>query len=85
VIKRSKNRNTYVNVLTINVPMTGRLFFFAGKTYNGTFLGIFRGSKRSMPPRKIPRNAPLYVLPQTKKIISRAFKIRCALVLKRAV
>ncbi len=26
------------------------------------------GPKRSRPPRKIPRNAPLYVLPQTKKI-----------------
>jgi hypothetical protein len=38
------------------------------------------GSKRSRPPRKIPRNAPLYVLPQTKKIISRTFKIRGTLV-----
>jgi hypothetical protein len=26
-----------------------------------------KGSKRSRPPPKFPRNAPLYVLPQTKK------------------
>ncbi len=34
------------------------------------------GSKKSRPPQKIPRNAPLYVLPQTKKLLSRTFKIR---------
>jgi hypothetical protein len=33
-----------------------------------------------MPPRKTPRKVPLYVLPQTKKIISRTFKIRDTLV-----
>jgi hypothetical protein len=38
------------------------------------------GSKRLRPPRKTPRNAPLYVLPQTTKIISRTFKIRGTLV-----
>ncbi len=38
------------------------------------------GSKKSRPPQKIPRNYPLYVLPQTKKLISRTFKIRGTLV-----
>jgi hypothetical protein len=31
-------------------------------------------------PSKIPRNAPLYVMPQTKKMISWTFKIRGILV-----
>jgi hypothetical protein len=38
------------------------------------------GVKKASAPRKIPRNAPSYVLPQTKKIISRTFKIRGTLV-----
>ncbi len=38
------------------------------------------GSKMSRSPRKIPRNAPLYVLPHTRKITSRTFKIRGTLV-----
>jgi hypothetical protein len=39
------------------------------------------GSKRSRPPRKILRNAPLYVLPQIKKkIIPCTLRIRGTLV-----
>ncbi len=38
------------------------------------------GSKGSRPPQKTPRNVPLYVLPQTKNIISMTFKIRGTLV-----
>ncbi len=45
-------------------------YFFA-KTYKWAFCRVFK---------KNPRNAPLYVLPQSKKIISRTFKIRGALV-----
>ncbi len=50
---------------------SGYYFFFAGKTYNGAFRRVFRGHQDL---------APLYVLPQTKKLISRTFKIRGALV-----
>ncbi len=50
-----------------------------GKTNNWAFCGNL-GSKRLRPPRKIPQNAPLYVLPQTKKIISRTVKFRGTLV-----
>jgi hypothetical protein len=32
------------------------------------FEGFFEGAKRSRPPKKIPRNAPLCFLPQTKKL-----------------
>jgi hypothetical protein len=38
------------------------------------------GSKRSRLPRKASTNAPGYVLPWTKKIIFRTFKIRGTLV-----
>jgi hypothetical protein len=47
----------------------GRLFFFKGKTYNGSFWGYSQdnlGVKRSLPPRKIPRNAPLLFCPRQK-------------------
>jgi hypothetical protein len=50
--------------------------FFAGKTY----YRAFRGVKKVKAPLKTLRNVPLYVLPQTKKIISRTFKIRGTLV-----
>jgi hypothetical protein len=33
----------------------------------GRFEGFFEGSKSLRPPWKIPQNAPLYVLPWTKK------------------
>jgi hypothetical protein len=88
-------------ILTINVPLILKvreiIFFFAGKTYNGAFRGIFRGgrdlydpeivlsiakgnfgSKGSRPPRKIPRNASLYVCPGQKK--SHTLRIRSTLV-----
>jgi hypothetical protein len=54
----------------------------------GHFLGFFAQAqdnfevKRSWPPRKTPRNAPLYVLPAKKKIISRTFKISGTLIAK---
>jgi hypothetical protein len=65
------------NIITIKVPLILKVrdinFFFAGKTYNGEFHRVFEGaetileSKRSQSPPKTPRNAPLHVLPQTKK------------------
>ncbi len=36
--------------------------------------GAILGSKKSRPPRNIPRNGPLFSLPKTKKIISQIFK-----------
>ncbi len=42
--------------------------------------GTILGSKKLRPPRNIPRNGPLCSLPKTKKIMSRIFKIRGALV-----
>ncbi len=36
--------------------------------------GAILGSKKSRPPRNIPRNGPLCSLPKTKKIISHIFK-----------
>jgi hypothetical protein len=38
------------------------------------------GSKRLRSPQKIPKNAPLYILPQTKKIIPGTCRIRGTLV-----
>jgi hypothetical protein len=40
------------------------IFFSQAKHIMAHLAGFF---ERSRPPRKIPRNAPLYVLPQTKK------------------
>jgi hypothetical protein len=42
--------------------------------------GTIKGSKKSRPPRNIPRNGPLCSFPKTKKIISQIFKISSALV-----
>jgi hypothetical protein len=50
------------------------VFFFAGKTYNGSFRRAILGSKRSRPLKKIPRNDPLYVLTKTKKNNNTHFK-----------
>jgi hypothetical protein len=57
-------------------------FFERAKTFFdlSVMKGAIMGSKRSRPPGKIPRNAPLYVLPHTRKITSRTFKIRGTLV-----
>jgi hypothetical protein len=71
-----------LNILTINVPLIfivrDIIFFFRGQNIYGAGLcsGQFMGPKRSRPPQKTLRNAPLYVLTQTKKLISRTFKIR---------
>ncbi len=46
-------------------------FFFAGKTYNGAFRGA---------PSKNPKKCPIICFAPAKKIISRTFKIRGALV-----
>jgi hypothetical protein len=37
--------------------------------------GQFEGQKGQGPPRKFQRNAPLYVLPQTKNVIPCTFRI----------
>jgi hypothetical protein len=43
----------------------GRFFSWA-KHLMGFLKEFFKGIKKSRSPRKIPRNAPLYVLPETK-------------------
>ncbi len=62
--------HTPKRVLTINAPLILKarviIFFSQAKHIMRHFAGAILGSKRSGPPRKTPRNTPLYVLPQTK-------------------
>jgi hypothetical protein len=48
-------------------------FIYFGMPESGHCHSIL-GSKKSRPPRNIPRNGPLCSLPKTKKIISQIFK-----------
>ncbi len=75
--------------LTINVTLILKvrdiIFFFAGKTYNGAFCGVCYaqdnlGVKKVSAPSKIPQKCPIVCFAPEKKIISRTFKIRGALV-----
>ncbi len=79
------------SALTINEPLILKMrdifFFFRANYIMGHFKGYFEGargtilgSKKSRPPRNIPRNGLLCSLPKTKKIISQIFKISDALV-----
>ncbi len=79
---RKTNRSCNI---TINSPLILKMreiiFFLRANYKMGHFKGYFEGSKKSRPPRNIPRNGPLCSLPKTKKIMSLIFKISGALVL----
>jgi hypothetical protein len=70
------------NLLTINIQLilkVREIIFFAGKTHNGAFKGIFLGGRDLVDPSKIPK-CPIMCFGPEKKIISHTFRIRGTLV-----